>query len=367
MSGQIISIRAIALAVPLLILGIGIAVPANTAHADECLTSPKSTAPKGSHWYYHVDRAKHRKCWFLRALDPSTQATAAKDTSSTADDDAAKKAATAAADTAASTSASVKAPPLPPVRPQSAPTRTATTDEPVRQSVQNESATPPKPEAAAPQTSASSQPGIQAAAAAFAAATVWSDPPAIGTVEPQKPNLVESKARPDIVAPTPAHVPATADARPSDVSEGAARDDAPTIRTAKAAASPAGPLAQILIVVTLGLIVGGLLFRLVMKISAGRSRPIDIDQAEFAWIGGRPQHQLAYQREAFIEDSHLSLVPAVDDYAPRRLLRAVDTRRTNVRRNGEVAPVADAASDHENNLAQLIRDIDQLLQPRKGA
>ncbi len=366
MAGQIISIRAIALAAPLLILGVGIAVPAKTAHADECLTSPKSTAPKGSHWYYHVDRAKHRKCWFLRVLDSSTQAKTAKDTSSTTDDDAAKKSAAAAADTPASTSASVKAPPLPPVRPQSAPTRTATTDEPVGQSAQNESATPPKPEATAPQTAASSQPGVQAPAAGLAAATVWSDPPAVGTVEPQKPNAVESKARPDIVAPTQASVPATADARPSPAPAGAAQDGAPTIRTANAS-SPAGPLAQILIVVTLGLIVGGLLFRLVMKISAGRSRSIGIDQAEFAWIGGRPQHQLAYQREAFIEDSQLSLVPAVDDYAPRRSLRAGDTRRTNVRRNGEDAPVADAASEHENNLAQLIRDIDQLLQPRKGA
>jgi hypothetical protein len=33
--------------------------------ADECITKPNSTAPQGSHWYYRVDRATRKQCWYL--------------------------------------------------------------------------------------------------------------------------------------------------------------------------------------------------------------------------------------------------------------------------------------------------------------
>jgi hypothetical protein len=33
--------------------------------ADECLGGPDRRAPEGSHWYYHLDRETHRKCWYL--------------------------------------------------------------------------------------------------------------------------------------------------------------------------------------------------------------------------------------------------------------------------------------------------------------
>src|SRR5215468_8019734 len=33
--------------------------------ADECKTKPGSSAPPGSHWYYRIDRADQRRCWFL--------------------------------------------------------------------------------------------------------------------------------------------------------------------------------------------------------------------------------------------------------------------------------------------------------------
>jgi hypothetical protein len=35
--------------------------------ADECITKPSSTAPQGSHWYYRIDRATRRQCWYLGA------------------------------------------------------------------------------------------------------------------------------------------------------------------------------------------------------------------------------------------------------------------------------------------------------------
>jgi hypothetical protein len=34
--------------------------------ADECLSSPKDETPDGSHWYYRIDHATKRHCWYLR-------------------------------------------------------------------------------------------------------------------------------------------------------------------------------------------------------------------------------------------------------------------------------------------------------------
>jgi hypothetical protein len=35
------------------------------AKADACLGRPGATTPKGSHWYYRIDRANGRRCWYL--------------------------------------------------------------------------------------------------------------------------------------------------------------------------------------------------------------------------------------------------------------------------------------------------------------
>ncbi len=35
--------------------------------ADHCLAGPKGAAPKGSHWYYRIDHASKRNCWYVRA------------------------------------------------------------------------------------------------------------------------------------------------------------------------------------------------------------------------------------------------------------------------------------------------------------
>jgi hypothetical protein len=34
---------------------------------DECRTKPGTSAPSGLHWYYRVDRANNRHCWYLHA------------------------------------------------------------------------------------------------------------------------------------------------------------------------------------------------------------------------------------------------------------------------------------------------------------
>lgn len=34
--------------------------------ADDCLSAPKDVTPEGSHWYYRIDHATKRHCWYLR-------------------------------------------------------------------------------------------------------------------------------------------------------------------------------------------------------------------------------------------------------------------------------------------------------------
>ena len=35
------------------------------AKADECLSRPGATTPKGSHWFYRIERPSNRRCWYL--------------------------------------------------------------------------------------------------------------------------------------------------------------------------------------------------------------------------------------------------------------------------------------------------------------
>lgn len=37
-----------------------------TETADSCLSGPKGATPEGSHWYYRIDRATKRQCWYLK-------------------------------------------------------------------------------------------------------------------------------------------------------------------------------------------------------------------------------------------------------------------------------------------------------------
>jgi hypothetical protein len=49
--------------------GVTLVIATNgVARATEaCLSGPKGTAPKGSHWYYRIDHATNRNCWYVRA------------------------------------------------------------------------------------------------------------------------------------------------------------------------------------------------------------------------------------------------------------------------------------------------------------
>jgi hypothetical protein len=47
-------------------IGAALAIGLSPAAAD-CLGEPNRDAPPGQHWYYRVDHANDRKCWYLHA------------------------------------------------------------------------------------------------------------------------------------------------------------------------------------------------------------------------------------------------------------------------------------------------------------
>ena len=51
----------------ILVSGAATGISIDSARADTCLAAPKTAAPGGQHWYFHIDRATRRKCWYLHA------------------------------------------------------------------------------------------------------------------------------------------------------------------------------------------------------------------------------------------------------------------------------------------------------------
>jgi hypothetical protein len=45
--------------------GVGSAVGAPASAPEGCLAAPNAAAGAGKHWYYHLDRATRRKCWYI--------------------------------------------------------------------------------------------------------------------------------------------------------------------------------------------------------------------------------------------------------------------------------------------------------------
>ncbi|MEH2569291.1 hypothetical protein [Bradyrhizobium sp. AZCC 2289] len=116
------------------------AVAENAAKpADSCLSAPKGALPAGSHWYYRVDRATKRHCWYLGEEKDKTAAAAPQDA-------------------AASTAAAAPAPPTDLVPPQA--------KAGVRKSVADAHAELPSPQERVDQDAGVNvQPGNSAAAA----------------------------------------------------------------------------------------------------------------------------------------------------------------------------------------------------------
>jgi hypothetical protein len=51
----------------LMLLALATTSASRASRAEDCLAGPNAQAPQGSHWYYRLDRATHRKCWYIGA------------------------------------------------------------------------------------------------------------------------------------------------------------------------------------------------------------------------------------------------------------------------------------------------------------
>jgi hypothetical protein len=58
---------------------LAIVPPGAARAAEECLAGPKGASPEGSHWFYRIDHATKRHCWYLGQRDKHSQ-TAARST-----------------------------------------------------------------------------------------------------------------------------------------------------------------------------------------------------------------------------------------------------------------------------------------------
>jgi hypothetical protein len=57
----------------LIVSGVTILAPFDFARANDCLPAPNSTAPKGTHWYFSLDRSTQKKCWYVRSSETQPQ------------------------------------------------------------------------------------------------------------------------------------------------------------------------------------------------------------------------------------------------------------------------------------------------------
>jgi hypothetical protein len=366
MSGRIpMPMGPIALVATLLLCGMGIVGAVDTARADDCLTSPNSPAPQGSHWFYHIDQANQRKCWYLRSTDQPAQHTDAQRTTDTASPTATTALEKPATDSASAPTSKKPglstAVPLPRVKPQRALVSSATTAEPAQKSAEKRSPTPstkpatasasaPMPTAPdnstplplrgtlqsvpmgdattdqsvqqsaqngsavssvtdAAQPSLSPQMNDQGVAPAPAASPAWPNPPT-GVDKTQEPTAPPSEAQVEAGQPTK-------DAKaPNDV-EGAAQASTSTTNTGVAASLTSTPVA-IFPVVALGLIVAGLLLRIVVKTFVGRRHRIAVDHHDFEGDGLTDyfQRSTGPRRPSQVDDERLNDAP---DTAPLRI------------------------------------------------
>ena len=347
-------IGSVAHVVALLVSGLSIGVPVDPASADDCLKAPNSAAPQGSHWYYRLDRANQRKCWYLRAPGQPAQQAAAPATSAapTPSNSTPARSGPMAAAKSATAPTSItpggSAPPSPHIKilavtPKPAPVVGGTTDELVRQGPPKGNAAPAFPEVPAPQASTSSQTSAQAAGPVPAASAPWPDPrPAFATINAQEPVAVQTDAHADSVQP-----PARAHA--SDGEKGTPRGGEP--------ANNAGLPVIIFPMLALGLVAAGALSRVGMNIvAARRARPI-VHHPESDWDDDQRQHELRDHHEEYGSAElreYPSLTSAVRDYGPRIPFRADDEKANNARGHGDAGQIL-ADDEWPDNAADMAR------------
>jgi hypothetical protein len=360
-------IGSIALVATLLVLGVDVGVPANTAHADDCLTAPNSSAPQGRHWYYRLDLTNQRKCWYLRAPGPPEQQAAAQATSEAAATaqlhsmpaPSASMPATPSSSASVSVNPGDSAPPLPHVKMLAVkPARVMSAT-----AAQAGSAAPLIPDATTPQTSASPKTSAQAVGPTPAASVAWPDATtAVATIKTQELGVVPTGARADFVRPE-------ADARASDEAESIARGGKQTTSARMADSLTATPMEKFLIL-ALGLAVAGTFSRVVMKIASARRARITVDRPGSDWVNDQSEHEWSNDQghESFDErqEDH-SLISAASDCIPGRALPADGKWPDNVRDEDGTFQITNEISKREARLTQLSQHLDRLLRWPRAA
>jgi hypothetical protein len=344
--------------VTLLVSGIDVGMP-NTV-TDDCLTAPNSSAPQGTHWYYHVDRTNQRKCWYVRATSQPAQQGAAQATSEAAPAaqsdsmpvSSGPMPATAAASAPTSISPGKSAPPLPHARilakPKLAAAISATTDKSVQGSGQEGSTGPSIPKATASKPSTSLQTNALAAGPAPAAPAAW--PATVGAPEP---GAVLADAGTESVGPkTDTQVP--------DGTESTARGGEPTINAGMAGSLTATPM---LLTLALGLAAAGAVTRVVMKIAATRRAIAVFDHAETDWVDDQWQPERRNgQEHGFVDEPQESelVTSAASNYESLHPIRIGDEWPEHSLGDGCAFQINEITK-REDTLAQLSRDLRKAL------
>ena len=328
-------------------------VELRTARADDCLAQPSSSAPEGSHWYYHTDRTTQRKCWYLRAPDQPAQQSAAQNTSqgATTNSIPLEKPATVSGGAPTSVTPGAGTPPPPHIK-MLAVVNSGATDKLVQQRGKQQNST--SITAASALEESTSQIGVQATEPPRAAIG-WPDPPTSPMTTAQDP-VANPTAAPTEAAPTESVQPASIG--------NASADDAEPIDQAGASANSAGGAkasavsepVEMSLVAALGLMVAGFLFRVAMA----RRRRIIIDQSQLHWMDDRDEHELRNRRLS--HDLQPPLVPTAGDYRARRPLQKDYQSQENPQRKDRDSDVVDKISKHDDMFEQLRRDLDRILQ-----
>ena len=316
------SLTSFAFVLLIIISGATTTVPLDLARASDCLTAPNSPAPKGSHWYYHLNRETQQKCWYMRSSEKQPQHATTQTTSTSA----------AVPSTSAGQIGSTGAHDIDRSSRQPEPS-TAAIQEPASGTMPNGSASQPSPPenrqaATALQENASSDANGQPT---VPTAVVWPDPPPI-TPSVNAGEAIAATASDDPVYPV------------TDTTDSVSRNGERT-------STFEIPIA-IFPAFAFGLVVIGFAVRFLMKDAAPRPAQ-EVDQtAAVTTLDDddhikSPENRLA-EPTSFGEDDFQSFVSAVSSRGP--LERIV----------GSVHP-ANEISAREARLAQLRENIGQRL------
>ena len=324
-----------------LVTGANPALPANPAGADDCRSGPNSPAPAGTHWYYRLDWATQRKCWYVRAQSRRTSLVTAPAMGVPA---SAPRSVLAPSDPTPALETASPSPSLsynaaaPSVRAEtsvlaetSAPVSSRIFDETARQSVLDKS-TAPTEEAPAVQTAASSETGARAAAAPSAASP---DPPiAVASVQTQESAATSTRNRADVV---------------SDQAENSAQSGGLNNNTTT-------PI-TIFPVLALGLALLGMGSRFLIKHAAARRAQTNVGGLERERTndqGRREAREGLRRQESVVEVQEFhSFVSAVSDEG-------------TLRADGDVVKITRDIGRRRHRLAQLRQNIEWMLRSAAG-